>query len=174
VGKGERPAGYPHHLEQKVMAGDRLFTIRPILPADAPLLAAEFAAADAETLRMRFLVPRPRLDDADFERLTTVDYQARLAITAWHGPHPAAIARYEPSAQGVAEVAFVVKAEHRERGLGRLLIDLLAAEARRNGYHQLEALYLMENAAAARSLAGAGFAVRSIEDGVVEAVRSLA
>ena len=151
----------------------KVFRVRPIVPDDADRLGHEFSTADAETLRLRFFTPRPKLSDEDFEMLTTVDYRRRLALTAWDGQSPAAIARYEYLDDATAEIAFVVKPDYRNLGLGRRLVNLLAAEAAANGYSFLKASYLAENTAAAASLARAGFEVVSTTDGVVEATRRL-
>ena len=75
-GSAGRPEGYPAELEIDVrFANNRQVHIRPILPSDAPALAAAIAGADAETLRLRFLGWRPVLDDATLRYLVEVDYQ---------------------------------------------------------------------------------------------------
>jgi len=169
VAAAERPPGYPVELELKL---DGL-AVRPVVPQDAGRLAGEFAAADAETLRMRFFVPAPHLTSHDFERLTTVDYLRRLAITAWDDDQPVAIARYEPAGETTAEVAFVVKPAYRNRGIGRRLIEILARSAANAGYEELSALYLAENTAAAAALAAAGFTRHAADGSIVEVRRDL-
>jgi len=169
VSRRRRPPGYATELEQ--MLGG--LTIRPVVPQDVDRLRAEFESADGETLRMRFFVPKPHLSSGDFERLTTVDYDRRLAITAWDGNRPAAIGRFEPAGDTTAEVAFVVKPAYRNQGVGRGLIEILATAAADRGYQELEASYLAENVAAAAALKAAGFSRRSAESGVVEVSRSI-
>lgn len=169
VPRRRRPPGYPAELEQKLGA----LTIRPIVPEDRDRLRTEFESSDGETLRMRFFVLKPNLSSNDFERLTTVDYDRRLAITAWDGNRPAAIGRYEPAGDTTAEVAFVVKPEYRKMGIGRGLIEILATAAADRGYEELEASYLAENVAAAAALKAAGFSRRSAEHGVVEVSRTI-
>jgi len=173
VARRRRPANYPSHLERSIEVSGKRFRLRPIVPDDASRLATEFLEADSETLRLRFFTPRPKLGAREFERLATVDYQRRLALTAWDGLLPAAVARYEYLDDANAEVAFVVKPGYRNLGLGRHLIDLLATEAAANGYTFLRATYLVENTAAASALQRAGFEVVSTADGVVEASRRL-
>ena len=173
IARRRRPASYPSHLERPIEVSGKVFRVRPIVPGDSDHLAEEFSDADPETLRLRFFTSRPKLGAEDFEHLATVDYKRRLALTAWDGQLPAAIARYEYLDDATAEVAFVVKPDYRNLGLGRRLVNLLAAEAAANGYAFLKAIYLAENRAAAASLERAGFEVVSREDGMVEATRRL-
>jgi hypothetical protein len=46
------PQGYPHECERRIRLRDgRTVGIRPLIPADAPLLAEPVIMADPETLR---------------------------------------------------------------------------------------------------------------------------
>jgi hypothetical protein len=48
------PPGYPLAYERELLLGDgRRAAIRPIVPSDAPALAAAIRSADAETSRRR-------------------------------------------------------------------------------------------------------------------------
>jgi GNAT superfamily N-acetyltransferase len=139
----------------------RLVVIRPILPVDAPLLGQAIRMADRDTLRRRFLGGPPSVTPALLTHLTTLDYVRRFALVAADPEtgQGVAIARYEPLAEGVAEVAVVVDPAWRRVGLATALVEMLAEAALDRGIHVFSAVYLAENrpVAALRALAlGAG------------------
>lgn len=183
------PARYPREFERRLALRDaREVVVRPIVPADAAQLAEAFRAADADTLRRRFLSTPPRLTPALLTHLTTVDYVRRFALVAADARtgRGVAIARFEPLSEGVAEVAVVVDPAWRRIGLATALVELLAEAALDRGVHSFSATYLAENrpVAAMRELAGgtgrhlirqgiAEFAVALDREQVAAAVREL-
>ncbi len=184
----EVPPGYPREYERGLRLRDgREAFVRPILPADAPALAAAFAAADAETLHRRFLGGPPHVTPALLARLTTVDYVHRFALAAADPEtgRGVAIARYEPLSEGVAEIAIAVDPAWRRVGLATALIEMLAKAALDRGIHSFSAIYLAENrpvaalldlAAGGRQLISQGlaeFVVALDRDDVTAAVREL-
>jgi GNAT superfamily N-acetyltransferase len=171
----ETAAGYPQELEAAITIADgRALAVRPIVPADASTLRAEFDAADEETLYMRFLRPRPSLDDEQLRRFVEVDYRWRLALTAWDGLDPVAIARYEGSpGSPSAEVAFVVKPAYRGLGVATALVALLENAATRAGITEFAATCLASNTGALGVLAARGFTPPLIQGGVAEATKRL-
>ncbi|MFC5819197.1 hypothetical protein [Nonomuraea harbinensis] len=71
------PPGYPRDLERTVTLQDgRAVFLRPIVPGDAPALAEALRAADAATLRRRFLGSPPPVTDRLLRHLTAVDLRA--------------------------------------------------------------------------------------------------
>lgn len=173
----EVPPGYPRDYERRVRLRDgRIVWVRPIIPADAPELAAAIRTADAETLHRRFLGAPPRVTPALLTRLTTLDYVRRFALGAASGDtgHGIAIARYEPLEDGVADVAVVVDPAWRRAGLATALIEMLAEAALDRGIHALSSSYLAENRPVALLLARAGRAnQQTIKDGIAEFVIAL-
>jgi GNAT superfamily N-acetyltransferase len=148
LGPQERPDGYPQELEADVRLSDgRLVHIRPIVPADAPGLAAAIAGADDETLRLRFLGWKPVLDDVTLQRLVVVDYRWRLALVALDANGVGAgIARYEGKAgEDVAEIAVAVAPQWRRLGLGSRLLRMLGEAAVARGIKQFVGYYLGDN-----------------------------
>jgi RimJ/RimL family protein N-acetyltransferase len=142
------PSGYPHELERRLRLRDgRAVLVRPILPSDAPELAAAFAHADPDTLYSRFLTPSPRVTERLLRYLTTVDYIRRLAIVAADAETGTgvAVARYESQGAGVAEIAVAVDPHWRRVGLATVLVELLARAALDRGIHTFTATYLAEN-----------------------------
>jgi len=168
-----QPAGYPTELEVDVSLGDgRHVHVRPILPSDAPKLAAAIAGADAETLRLRFLGWQPILDDATLRHLVEVDYDRRLALVALDSVGGGVgVARYEGRPdEDVAEIAVAVDPDWRRRGLGFRLLSMLGAAAASRGIRQLVAFYFDGNRDVEGLVRSSGLPYRSlVSRGIVEA-----
>lgn len=172
------PANYPEHLEQEIALPDgELYWVRPVVPDDAPVLAAEFAEADQDTLYMRFFNPTFSLTDERLRYFTELDYSSHVALTvmteAGEGSEGVAIARYVARSETDVEAAVVVKPEFRRRGIARILLLRLGEIAAIAGYETMSASYLEENDGAGRLLASCGFAAASSQDGVAEMSRQL-
>ncbi len=166
------PDNYPAELEQEVRLPDgAVLWTRPVVPADAEVLAAEFAAADDETVYARFFTPSFDLTEDRLRYLTELDYKTHLALAVMTvgGDESAgvAIGRYAARTEDDVEGAIVVKPEYRRRGIARLLVERLLATAGRAGFSTMSASYLAENAAAARLLDSLGFSGDPFEDEVV-------
>ena len=119
-------------------------TIRPIHPDDAPRLEAFFARLSPETIFSRFLEYHKELPQKEVERLVNSDYHMRMALVAARKQNGdeeiVAVASYdviEPAKRDLAEVAIVTEDRFRSWGLGTLLMNRLAAYARRHGIRAL-------------------------------------
>jgi len=125
--------------------------IRPIVPADEPLLHEAVAAMSERTVYFRFFSPLKRMSDAMAHRLAVVDYHDRFAIVATtHGPNQkeriVGVARYDRAREtDVAEVAVAVIDEFQRRGLGSVLLAELARVARGQGIRSFQLIVLPEN-----------------------------
>jgi len=88
--------------------------VRPIEPADEPLLHEAVAAMSERSVYFRFFSPLKRMPDAMAHRLAVVDYNDRFAIVATtHRPSGKerilGVARYDRAAgTDVAETAVAV------------------------------------------------------------------
>jgi len=127
-------------------------TIRPIVPADAPLLVDAFERLSLTSRHHRFLGSKTTLTPADLRRFTVVDHhdhEALIAISTGDG-RAVGVARYVRSSghSHLADVAVTVVDEWQRRGLGRILIDRLADRARAEGVTGASALIADDNAAA--------------------------
>jgi RimJ/RimL family protein N-acetyltransferase len=168
------PAGYPYDFERTITLGDgRTVHVRPVVPGDSALLAREVELADPETLYQRFFSPTVRLDEARLSYLTDLDYQERFALAAFAGGDGVAIARYEPTGEGAAEIAVVVKSAWRKVGLATELFRLLEEAAAQRGIHELVAFYLADNHAVERVLEKRGFAGTEIDGAVARVSKKL-
>ncbi len=160
----------PEHWSSDVVLADGTTAhIRPISPADGPALQAFHLALSDESRYMRFFTAKPRLSDAMVEHFTTVDFHNQLTLVAEMGGQLAAVASYEREGDADrAEVAFVVADEHQGHGLGTVLLEHLAADARERGITQFTAETLATNRQMLGVFRSAGFAETThLDHGVV-------
>src|SRR5262245_3335761 len=162
-------AEYPAHWESDVVLSDGgTVRIRPIGAADERGLLGLYERLSDESLYLRFFSPVPAPTAAQLERLTTVDYDAHLALVAQLGDDIVAVARYDRTGPDAAEVAFSVQDDQQGRGLGTILLEHLAVIARSNGITTFTADTLPNNARMLNVFADAGWkAHRSFADGTV-------
>jgi GNAT superfamily N-acetyltransferase len=124
--------------------------IRPIRPQDKELMRRGFERLSEESRARRFLTPVAELSAADLEYLTEVDYVdhfAWAAVRADRLDEGMGVARYirvkdEPE---VAEAAVTVVDDYQGKGLGTLLLALLAVAAYSAGVASFRAYVLEEN-----------------------------
>lgn len=143
---GGEPPGYPPELVERSWLDDGVVVLfRPILPADRVRFERLFTRLSPETLYRRFMSPVTRIDQRLLDHLVTVDYRDRLAIVALIGDEVVGVARYDRTADGLAEVAVVVEDAWQGRGIGSRLLWRISAAARARGIEAFEAEVLGEN-----------------------------
>src|SRR3954454_10348062 len=126
----------------------RVTTIRPIDPADAPLVRTFHGELSDRSRRLRFLVPTAaEISDEGLDYLTDVDYQTHEAVVALDGERMVGVARYvrTPGQRESAEVAVVVVDDRQNEGIGTALLDDLTERARQNGTTRYTALVSRDN-----------------------------
>ena len=155
------------------LADGRQLVIRPIHPDDWTRLMALHLRLSAETQRMRFFVRMRRLDAKFARRLSNVDFDRRAAFVACDPARGEihAVARYEWTAPGQAELALVVEDPYQGYGLGTFMLERLAAHARDHGIIELTAQVLLENARMIALLRDSGYPHDTSVDGTVETFR---
>ena len=167
---------YPRHWEADVVASDGgVVHLRPILPSDADAIVGFHSQLSARTRYLRHFRAYPQIPPRDLEHFTVVDHYARVALVVLLGDDVLAVGRYEgvfgpdgKSVVGPAEVAFVVRDDHQNRGLGSILLEHLAAAGRERGVRRFEAEILAENAQMVRVFRNAGFQIsREFDEGVL-------
>jgi RimJ/RimL family protein N-acetyltransferase len=127
--------------------------IREIRPSDRHLLEGSRARFSDESMRRRFLGPKPTLTGTELRYLTEVDGQDHHAIVAVPIDDLGAIvavARFVRLAGDptTAEAAIIVADEYQGRGLGKQLAHQLADAARERDIRRFTASMLTDNAAA--------------------------
>jgi GNAT superfamily N-acetyltransferase len=123
--------------------------VRPLGPADEPLLAETFAHMSDESRYRRFMSPVPQVAPRMLHYLCCVDHHDHEALAAVSPVNGEIIGegRYIrcKDRPEVAEIAIAVEDEWQGRGVGTLLIDRLAARARREGITTFYAFMLAGN-----------------------------
>jgi len=146
--------------------------VRPLLPSDRHELAIGYEHLSAQARRLRFFTAPSRLSDADLEYLTNLDYHDHFAWAAFAIDEPGqpgiGVARYirDPTHPSHAEVAVTVLDDYQHRGLGTLLLEMLADHARRNGITTFVSHILWDNREILETLAAAGARIEPEEPGV--------
>ncbi|HEY1346099.1 MAG TPA: GNAT family N-acetyltransferase [Streptosporangiaceae bacterium] len=127
--------------------------IRPVQPADAPLLADGFARLSDRSRRMRFLARKDQLSAAELRYFTDVDHHDHEALGALDQAdgRGVGVARYVRDAEDrhTAEIAVTVVDDWHGRGLGTELLTRLCGRARSEGIHRFTALVADDNMAMA-------------------------
>src|SRR6266571_4119319 len=142
----------PLRLEQiltELRDGTRIL-VRPVVPEDKPLLVKGLTRLSPESRFRRFMAPIHMLTTAELKYLTEIDYVdhfAWLALLRDRPDYAVGVGRYvrladEPT---VAEPAITVADELHGKGLGTLLLGLLAVAARAAGIERFRAFVLEEN-----------------------------
>jgi GNAT superfamily N-acetyltransferase len=124
--------------------------IRPIRPQDKELLRDGFRRLSDESRLRRFMAPMRELGDAQLAHLTEIDYVDHFAWVAVLAGEPGTgigVGRYvrlrdEPE---VAEAAITIVDEHQGKGLGTLLLGMLAATARTAGVASFRGYVMRDN-----------------------------
>src|SRR3954465_8057419 len=153
-----------------------MLLIRPITPDDKPLLVAGLRALSPESSMKRFLSPKVSFSAAELRYLTEVDQHDHIAYVAVDGSQLVAVARCVRTGPDVADVAVVVGDPWQGRGLGRRLLNLLAARAAEEGITRFAGTMLADNRQALRLMRGyvMPLEVDTISSGVREVVTRLA
>src|SRR4030095_5554101 len=122
--------------------------IRAIRPDDKQRLLALFERLSSRSVYFRFFQTKQRLTDEELRYFTELDFTRDVALVATlqagQEEHIIGVGRYFRSQENGqpttrAEVAFTVADAHQGRGVGTLLLEHLAAMARRQGIDTFEA-----------------------------------
>ncbi len=175
----ERP--YPRHLVTTLRLPDRTpVLVRPIAPGDRRSHWRFMRGLSLQTRYQRLMSPRCLLP-GELRRMVEIDYRREMALVALvpaasptTSPHPAlrgpadghppsvevAVARYVLGEDGdSAEFAIVVTDAWQRRGIGRRLLERLAAVASNAGVRELGGITLATNTPMIRLARRLGFSV---------------
>lgn len=124
--------------------------IRTVQPADKPLFVAGWKHLSGESVRRRFLQPRPALNVHELAFFTEIDHVDHEAVGALDSVtrEGVGVARYvrERDRPHVAEVAVTVVDAWQRRGLGGKLLRQLRTLAVANGIRHFTASLFADNA----------------------------
>jgi acyl-CoA synthetase (NDP forming)/RimJ/RimL family protein N-acetyltransferase len=144
--------------------------VRPIRPGDRERYREFHERQSPDSVYYRYFSARPRLSDAELDRIVNVDMIDRAALVAFERDELIGIASYERwPGRTDAEVAFFVDDTQRGRGLATVLLELLAVVAREHGITRFTAEVLADNRSMLKVFMRAGFPVqRAFDSGVVD------
>ncbi|HOD35735.1 MAG TPA: GNAT family N-acetyltransferase [Syntrophales bacterium] len=157
---------YPEELEtrRKTKIGLELF-LRPIRVGDEPLLRDLMDSLSDESLYTRFFTKRREVPYGQLPDLVMVDYERAMAIAAIvvKGERPekeefVGVGRYHINPrQQTAVVAFAVRDDYQNQGIGQTLLSYLTELALRRGLVGFTATVLAGNEAMLHVFEKAGF-----------------
>ena len=164
------PLAFDGHVVTLADGGQVL--VRELLASDRDELAERYLELSPEARRMRFFNAPDHLSTRLLDYLVDVDGIDRCALVARvmdeEGTPGVAIARYVRSHDdpSCAEAAVTVLDSHQSRGIGSLLMQRLAEQARRNGISTFTATVMWENRDLLDGLRSIGADIQPSEPGV--------
>ncbi len=124
-----------HSAARLTLEDGTCLLLRPVHPDDKQLLAEGFERMSDRARFQRFLTPTDHLSPRQLAYLSEVDQRDHVAWGVLDGEEPVAVARFVrlQDASSEADVALSVIDSYQRRGIGRLLIEILAVAARARG-----------------------------------------
>jgi GNAT superfamily N-acetyltransferase len=103
--------------------------LRPLSSGETDIIERVFTAMSAESRRLRFLAPVPRLTTRALHRLADVDHNMHGCWVAFVHGAPAGLGRYArlPQDPAAADLALEVVDHMQGKGLGKLLLATVLA-----------------------------------------------
>ncbi len=143
--------------------------VRPIVPADKERLVAGLRRLSPQSRYLRFLRPVDHLSREELAYLTEIDYENHFAWGAELAGVGIGLARYVRLADQpeVAEAAVAVLDDYQGRGLGTILLDLLAESAVQHGIKRFRSYVLKANQRVLEALDRPEVEVIDDEDGIL-------
>jgi acyl-CoA synthetase (NDP forming)/RimJ/RimL family protein N-acetyltransferase len=150
-----------------LLTDGRAVRIRGIRATDRPALLALNAASSDRSIYLRFFALSRQAADNYVDSLTQPPTANHVALLAELDGRPVAVAGFERDGRDSAEIAVLVADDFQHEGVGTLLLEQLAALARRHGIARFTAEVLVENAVMTKALRALGYPLHStIADGV--------
>ncbi|WP_454884218.1 N-acetyltransferase family protein [Sphingomonas oryzagri] len=151
--------------------------VRPAMESDEAILAQFFEHVTPEDLRFRYLSTVPRVSPAQLHAMTHVDHRGTDSFLAFddEGALVATAVLGCDASLRHGEVAIVVRADHKARGIGWELLHHVAEIAADRGVETIESIESRENHAAIEVERDSGFVAHAVDDDptVVRVVKSL-
>jgi acetyltransferase len=165
---------YPQHIESEVRTHEGArYAVRPIKPEDEPALRKFADEIDSRDLWHRFFVPLRARTHETAARLSQIDYDREMTLVAWDGGRVAGLARASADPDfDAAECAVIIRADLREKGLARQLLQALFGAIAAQGVRHAVMIFPAEQTRILTVAKELGFEV-SQDDGQLRAVKAL-
>jgi acyl-CoA hydrolase/RimJ/RimL family protein N-acetyltransferase len=166
---------YPESVEtyRTTSSGLEIF-IRPVKISDEPLLKDFFYSLSDDSLQRRFISERKDMPHERLQDFVVIDYTSEmilLAFTQQEGREQVVgVGQYAIiGSTHTADVAFVIRDDHQELGIGRELLRYLTLLAKKQGLLGFTADVLISNTRMLRLFENMGFDVQKhISEGMYE------
>ena len=150
--EGKLLVGPPPFRTTMVLGDGTQINFRSIKPTDEPRMRDLFYALSQETLYYRFMSRLKHVPRKEIQNFVYIDHRNDVSLVATlpeaFGEDIVAIGRYYLNERtNYAEVAFVVRDDWQNRGIGTFLLRQLTTLAKRNGISGFTAEVLRENRA---------------------------
>ncbi len=157
---------YPSGLVRDLEIAGEAIVVRPVRPQDGPALAEMVARSAPEDVRLRFRSGFRTLPHGWPERLSQIDYDREMALVAESpGDGILGVSRLAGDPEGqTAEFALMVRSDHQELGLGRLLLGAVLDHAQAKGLREVWGDVARENPRMLAMADAFGFERRAAED----------
>ncbi|MFA6450608.1 MAG: GNAT family N-acetyltransferase [bacterium] len=166
---------YPEDLEtHRKMGGDLEVLLRPVKISDEPLVKDLFYSLSDNSMYRRFISARKDMPHERLQEFVVIDYKNMMVILAVikHDEKEEAVGLGQYSvnqSEHTAEVAFIVKDQHQNKGLGTELLAYLTYLAVKQGILGFTAEVLVDNKSMIRVLEKSGFKIAGrSSDGMYE------
>jgi len=141
---------YPIHLEETIDIDGEPVTIRPAKPVDERRIQEHFYNLEKDDVVSRFFHEKTSFVHDEVKGVSLIDYIKDLTVVAVVGEFGfgriVGIGEYLLNpASNEAEIAFSISKSYQKKGLGKILLNKLAAAARDNGIAGLMAYTSAQN-----------------------------
>lgn len=161
---------YPENLEthRTTKTGLQIF-LRPVKISDEPLIKDFFYSLSDRSLNRRFLSKRKDMPHERLQDFVIIDYTQEVVILAIVGPSEneliVGVGQYGIDEQShTAEVAFAIRDDHHNRGIGTELLSYLTYLAKREGLLGFTAEVLIDNKPMLHVFEKGGFDIKKKSD----------
>ena len=168
------PGGYPDALEtHRITKAGLEILLRPVKISDEPLMKEFFYSLSDESMYLRFASARKDMPHRRLQEFVALDYSKVMVILAVIGREEKetiiGVGQFSVDENThTAELAFVVKDEYQNKGVGAELNSYLTYLAKKQGLLGFTAEVLADNAPTLHLLEKMGFEIEKSEAGVHE------
>ncbi len=166
---------YPEKIETyRTTSGGLEIFLRPVKISDEPLLKDFFYSLSDSSLQRRFISERKDMPHERLQEFVVIDYTSEMILLAFtnKGEREKLVGIGQYAIIGsthTADVAFVIRDDHQELGIGRELLRYLTLLAKKQGLLGFTADVIISNSRMMGLFESMGFDVQKhISDGIYE------